>query len=73
MKLTVLIENKPAPGRPELAAEHGLSVLVETEAGRVLLDLSGEERRRMTVPGLLEAFGRQSGRALDNDRMLLEP
>lgn len=38
MKLTVLIENKPAPGRPELAAEHGLSVLVETEAGRVLLD-----------------------------------
>ena len=43
------------------------------DAGRVLLDLSGEERRRMTVPGLLEAFGRQSGRALDNDRMLLEP
>lgn len=38
MKLTVLIENKPNPRRPELAAEHGLSVLVEHEGARVLLD-----------------------------------
>lgn len=43
------------------------------DAGRVLLDLTGEERRRMTVPRLLEEFGRHSGRTLDNDRMLLEP
>ena len=42
------------------------------DAGRIVLDVAGEERARMTVPDLLERFHERSGRDLDNDRMLLE-
>ena len=37
------------------------------DSGRIVLDLSGEQRRQMTVARLLEHFGQ----GLDNDRMLL--
>ncbi|MGI5922128.1 MAG: ABC transporter ATP-binding protein, partial [Syntrophomonadaceae bacterium] len=39
--------------------------------GRIILDISGEERREMTVDKLIELFGRRSGQELDNDRLLL--
>lgn len=39
--------------------------------GRIILDIEGAERDRMTVDGLIELFGRKSGEILDNDRMLL--
>ena len=39
--------------------------------GRVILDIGGEERSRMTVASVLELFQRESSRELDNDRMLL--
>lgn len=39
--------------------------------GRIILDVEGEERKGMTVQDLLDKFKEQSGRALDNDRMLL--
>lgn len=39
--------------------------------GQVLLDLQGEERKRMTVEHLLEKFREKSGESLSNDRMLL--
>lgn len=39
--------------------------------GRIVLDLSGEERSSMTVPGLLELFKQNAGKNLDNDRILL--
>ena len=42
------------------------------DSGRIVLDLSGEERTRMTVSDLLERFRQCSGRDLDNDRMLLD-
>lgn len=41
------------------------------DAGRIILDVEGEERKRMTVEDLLEAFKKEAGRKLDNDRMLL--
>lgn len=41
------------------------------DRGRIVMDISGEERRRMSVAGLLERFREASGKALDNDRMLL--
>ena len=41
------------------------------EAGKVVLDLSGEERRQLDVAGLLERYRHAAGKALDNDRMLL--
>ena len=39
--------------------------------GGVVLELSGEERARMTVPRLLELFKEKTAQTLDNDRMLL--
>lgn len=41
------------------------------DAGRIVLELSGEQRAGMTVDGLLEAFRARVGRRLDNDRILL--
>ena len=39
--------------------------------GRIILDVSGEERKGLTVEDLLERFRHLSGAKLDNDRMLL--
>ena len=39
--------------------------------GKVIFDVSGEERSKLTVADLLEQFRKVSGKALDNDRMLL--
>lgn len=39
--------------------------------GKIIFDVSGEERARLTVADLLEQFKSASGKALDNDRMLL--
>lgn len=39
--------------------------------GKVIFDVSGEERSKLTVADLLEQFKIASGKALDNDRMLL--
>ena len=42
------------------------------DKGQVVLDIQGEERKNMTVEGLLERFQVKSNKKLDNDRMLLE-
>ncbi|MCI8549165.1 MAG: ATP-binding cassette domain-containing protein [Lachnospiraceae bacterium] len=39
--------------------------------GKIVLDISGEERKGMTVDGLLAQFKDSAGHALDNDRILL--
>ncbi len=39
--------------------------------GRIIYDVTGEERSGLTVGDLTDLFRRTSGRALDNDRMLL--
>ena len=41
------------------------------DSGRIVFDVKGEERSRMTVDGLLEKFRENAGKALDNDRILL--
>ena len=41
------------------------------DAGRIVLDLAGEERAGMTVDALLEKFRTIAGKELDNDRILL--
>jgi putative ABC transport system ATP-binding protein len=41
------------------------------DAGRIVLDVSGEERSHMTVSDLLERFAVGAGAELDNDRILL--
>jgi putative ABC transport system ATP-binding protein len=39
--------------------------------GRIIYDVTGEERSGLTVSDLTDLFRQSSGRALDNDRMLL--
>ena len=39
--------------------------------GRIIYDVTGEERSGLTVADLTDLFRQSSGRALDNDRMLL--
>ena len=41
-------------------------------AGKIILDVIGEERAHMTVADLLDRFKQAAGKALDNDRMPFE-
>ncbi|MDD4851543.1 MAG: ATP-binding cassette domain-containing protein [Gemmiger sp.] len=71
----------------QIVAEHKITCLMIThnmhaalalgnrtlmmDGGRVVLDVQGAERARMTVDGLLEQFAKGAGHTLDNDRILL--
>ena len=39
--------------------------------GRIVLDISGEEKARLTVPDLLALFSRASGSEEADDKLLL--
>ena len=70
-----------------IVAENGLTCLMVTHnmqsalelgnrtvmmnAGKIVMDVSGEERVRLGVPDLLRRFRESSGKELHNDRMLL--
>ena len=41
------------------------------DKGNIIMDVSGAERKGMTVQDFLDRFKAGSGKALDNDRMLL--
>jgi putative ABC transport system ATP-binding protein len=41
------------------------------DGGRVVLDISGDKRKALTVDDLLRQFSQQAGKDLDNDRILL--
>ena len=71
----------------KIVSENGLTCLVIThnmqaaltqgnrtlmmEGGNIIFDISGSERKNMTVDDLLRMFRTRSGHELDNDRMLL--
>lgn len=42
------------------------------DRGRVIYDVTGEERKGLTIADLTDKFRQLSGKVLDNDRMLLE-
>ena len=44
---------------------------VMMDSGKIILDLSGVEREKMTVAGLMELYRAKQHKVLDNDRMLL--
>ena len=52
------------------AIAHG-NRLIMLNAGRIILDVSGEEKKKLTVEALLEAFARASGGEFASDRALL--
>ena len=65
-KLTTLLitHNIPAP------IEYG-SRLIMLHNGRIILDISGEEKKKLTVANLLEMFTKASGNEFANDRAIL--
>ena len=52
------------------AIRHG-NRLIMMDAGQVMVDVSGEEKKKLTVPDLLAMFSRASGSDEANDKMLL--
>ena len=52
------------------AIAHGNRLIMMYD-GRIVVDVSGEEKRRLTVEDLLALFEEASGQALASDRMLL--
>lgn len=52
------------------AIKHG-NRLIMMHDGRVILDINGEEKKKLTVEELLQRFGKASGEEFANDRALL--
>ena len=52
------------------AISHG-NRLIMMNAGKIILDISGEEKKKLTVEQLLQKFEQVSGSKIENDRMLL--
>lgn len=52
------------------AIQYG-SRLIMLHEGRVILDISGEDKRRLTVPDLMAEFAKASGDEFSNDRVIL--
>lgn len=52
------------------AIAHG-NRLIMMDAGKVVVDISGEDKKKLTVPDLLELFSKASGNTEANDKMLL--
>ena len=45
--------------------------LIMMSDGRIVVDVSGEEKKQLTVPQLLELFSKASGTEEVNDKLLL--
>ncbi len=52
------------------AIQHG-NRLIMMDRGRIVVDISGEEKKKLTVPDLMAMFSRASGSSEANDQMLL--
>ena len=52
------------------AIAHG-NRLIMMDAGHVVVDISGEDKKKLTVPDLLALFSHASGSDEANDKMLL--
>lgn len=52
------------------AIAHG-NRLIMLDAGRVILDIRGEDKKKLTVPELLARFTAASSEEVESDRLLL--
>ena len=52
------------------AIEHGNRLIMMNE-GRIVLDIAGEEKKRLTVDSLLAKFSRAAGEDMVTDRVLI--
>lgn len=55
----------------DLALRHG-NRLIMMHAGRIILDVREDEKRQLTVPGLVQKFHEVAGEAFTTDRVLLD-
>lgn len=53
------------------AALHTGTKTIMMDKGRIVVEISGEDREKMSVNDMLELYSRENKKALDNDRMLL--
>ena len=52
------------------AIAHG-NRLIMMDAGHIVVDISGDDKKKLTVPDLLDMFSKASGSTEANDAMLL--
>ena len=52
------------------AIAHGNRLIMMSE-GHIVLDISGQEKKQLTVEDLLQKFEQASGEEFDNDQALL--
>ena len=52
------------------AIKHGNRLIMMNE-GRIIVDVSGEDKKNLTVEDLLDLFTRASGKEFANDRTML--
>ena len=52
------------------AIAHG-NILIMMDAGHIVVDISGEDKKKLTVPDLMALFSKASGSTEANDKMLL--
>ncbi|MBQ1215536.1 MAG: ABC transporter ATP-binding protein, partial [Firmicutes bacterium] len=52
------------------AIAHG-NRLIMMQEGRIILDIEGEEKKKLTVEDLLKRFAQTSGEEFSNDRAIL--
>ena len=52
------------------AIAHG-NRLIMMDAGHIVVDISGEDKKKLTVPDLMALFSKASGSTEANDKMLL--
>lgn len=55
----------------ELALQHG-NRLIMMHGGRIILDVRADEKKELTVPGLVQKFRDVAGESFATDRMLLD-
>ena len=56
---------------PHAGLAYGLDRLIMLMDGKIILDIKGEEKKKLTVEDLLHQFEKASGEEFANDRALL--
>ena len=73
-RMQIFLPDPAGEGAARAALQSALDLGNRTlmmDQGRVIYDVTGDERDKLTVHGLTEKFRERSGRELNNDRMLL--
>ena len=56
---------------PLASAKASINRLIMMNGGKIILDVSGKEKKQLTIELLMDEFAKASGETFVNDRMLL--